>query len=55
MSPQPFPTEASRPGLANSSATGDAVSDHAVHSDTMRLLIIEDDRDAADYIVRAFR
>ena len=26
-----------------------------VHSDTMRILIIEDDRDAADYIVRAFR
>ena len=31
------------------------MSDHLVHSDTMRLLIIEDDRDAADYIVRAFR
>ena len=55
MSPQPTPTNLSAPGLANSSATGDSVSDHVVHSDTMRILIIEDDRDAADYIVRAFR
>jgi two-component system OmpR family response regulator len=60
MSPQSNPANPStsgfvKPGLANSPATGDGVSDHAVHSDTMRILIIEDDRDAADYIVRAFR
>ncbi len=41
--------------LAKSPATGDAVPDEAGQSETMRLLIIEDDRDAADYLVRAFR
>ena len=41
--------------LAKSPATGDAVPDEAGRSETMRLLIIEDDRDAADYLVRAFR
>ena len=41
--------------LAKSPATGDAVPDEAGESETMRLLIIEDDRDAADYLVRAFR
>jgi two-component system OmpR family response regulator len=55
MSPQPSVPNLTVPGLAKSPATGEAVSEQAVHADTMRILIIEDDRDAADYIVRAFR
>jgi two-component system OmpR family response regulator len=50
MSLHPNPSE-----LANSPATGDSVADATGPSHTMRLLIIEDDRDAADYLVRAFR
>src|SRR5215218_3797969 len=55
MSHQPYPFGLPTSALANLPAKGDSVSDHVVHSDTMRILIIEDDRDAADYIVRAFR
>ena len=55
MSHQPIPTGLPTPALANSPAKGDSVSVQVVYSDTMRILIIEDDRDAADYIVRAFR
>lgn len=50
MSLHPNPTP-----LANSPATGDSVSEPTGPFDIMRLLIIEDDRDAADYLVRAFR
>ncbi len=48
--PSPFSSQ-----LAKSPVTGDSVSDDLGQSDSMRLLIIEDDRDAADYLVRAFR
>jgi len=51
--------------LANSPITGDLVQDATIQDvpvqdtaaqvDPMRLLIIEDDRDAAEYLVRAFR
>ena len=41
--------------LAKSPTTGDSFSDDLGQSESMRLLIIEDDRDAANYLVRAFR
>ncbi len=50
MSPGP-----TRAALAKSPAPGDAVPDDGQKPRSMRLLIIEDDRDATDYIVRAFR
>ncbi len=42
------------PHVAGSPRYGDRRSNR-VHPNTMRLLIIEDDRDAADYLVKAFR
>ena len=47
----PMPTYADIPGQSASSRMADAQPDRV----TMRLLVIEDDRDAADYLVKAFR
>src|SRR5579872_6704876 len=46
-----MPTYADIHGLRAAGRTADAQPDRV----TMRLLIIEDDRDAADYLVKAFR
>jgi two-component system OmpR family response regulator len=46
-----MPTYADIQGARASGRTADAQPDRV----TMRLLVIEDDRDAADYLVKAFR
>src|SRR5674476_714502 len=46
-----MPTYADIPGQSAAGRMADAQPDRV----TMRLLVIEDDRDAADYLVKAFR